>query len=86
MANQTPKTSDQPKVAGSIPLPKSKRGLKGFISEVQREMKKVTWPTFKDVVSSALVVIFCVLFLMVFLAGSDYLIANATRLLWFGWA
>ncbi len=45
MANQTPKTSDQPKVAGSIPLPKSKRGLKGFISEVQREMKKVTWPT-----------------------------------------
>ena len=49
MANQTPKTSDQPKVAGSIPLPKSKRGLKGFISEVQREMKKVTWPTFDQV-------------------------------------
>ena len=45
MANQTPQASDQPKAAGSIPLPKSKRGLKGFITEVQREMKKVTWPT-----------------------------------------
>lgn len=29
----------------SVPLPKSKRGMKGFISEVGRELKKVTWPT-----------------------------------------
>ena len=57
-----------------------------LLIDTESELRKVTWPTFKDVVSSALVVIFCVLFLMVFLAGSDYLIANATRLLWFGWA
>ena len=30
---------------GSLPLPKSRRGIKGFYSEVQREMKKVSWPT-----------------------------------------
>lgn len=29
----------------SIPIPKSKRGLKGFINEVKREMVKVTWPS-----------------------------------------
>ena len=30
---------------GSIPVPKSKRGVKGFFNEVTREMKKVSWPT-----------------------------------------
>lgn len=30
---------------GSVPIPKSKRGLKGFVNEVGREMKKVSWPT-----------------------------------------
>jgi preprotein translocase subunit SecE len=29
----------------SIPIPKSRRGMKGFIADVGREMKKVTWPT-----------------------------------------
>ncbi len=37
---------DEPKKPqGSLPIPRSKRGLKGFISEVGREMKKVSWPT-----------------------------------------
>ena len=37
---------DEPrKPQGSLPVPRSKRGLKGFISEVGREMKKVSWPT-----------------------------------------
>jgi preprotein translocase SecE subunit len=57
-----------------------------LLIDTESELRKVTWPTFKDVVSSSLVVIFCVLFLMVFLAGSDVLIARVTRLLWFGWA
>ena len=29
-------------------MPKSRRGLKGFFSEVKREMKKVSWPTKKE--------------------------------------
>jgi len=33
------------KARGSVPVPKSKRGLKGFYNEVIREMKKVSWPT-----------------------------------------
>jgi preprotein translocase SecE subunit len=44
-----PKDSKAPvtggKARGSLPVPKSKRGLKGFYNEVVREMKKVTWPT-----------------------------------------
>lgn len=41
----TPKT---PQPAGRIPIPGSRRGLKGFLNEVVREMKKVTWPTAKE--------------------------------------
>jgi preprotein translocase SecE subunit len=55
-----------------------------LLIDTESELRKVTWPTFKDVVNSSLVVIFCVLFLMVFLAGSDALIARVTKLLWFG--
>jgi len=37
---------DEPrKGRGSVPIPKSKRGFKGFFNEVGREMKKVSWPT-----------------------------------------
>ncbi len=35
----------QPRSGGSLPIPKSKRGFKGFLAEVGREMKKVSWPT-----------------------------------------
>lgn len=31
-----------------IPLPKSKRGMRGFWTEVVRELKKVSWPTAKE--------------------------------------
>ena len=37
---------DEPKKPqGSLPIPRSKRGLRGFFNEVGREMKKVSWPT-----------------------------------------
>lgn len=33
------------KTTTSLPTPKSRRGLKGFISEVGRELGRVNWPT-----------------------------------------
>ena len=33
------------KPGGSIAVPRSKRGLKGYFTEVKREAKKVSWPT-----------------------------------------
>jgi preprotein translocase SecE subunit len=37
---------DEPrKPKSSVPIPRSRRGLKGFLNEVGREMKKVSWPT-----------------------------------------
>jgi preprotein translocase SecE subunit len=40
---------DEPKKPqGSLPIPRSKRGLRGFFKEVGREMKKVSWPTIAE--------------------------------------
>lgn len=38
--------SETPKAAktGSVPVPRMKRGVKGFYKDVVREMKHVTWP------------------------------------------
>ncbi|HWD37373.1 MAG TPA: preprotein translocase subunit SecE [Fimbriimonas sp.] len=33
------------KPKANVPLPRSKRGIKAYINEIGREMKKVTWPT-----------------------------------------
>jgi preprotein translocase SecE subunit len=43
MANSQNKDGNRPPT--SIPIPKSKRGMKGFATEVGREMKKVNWPS-----------------------------------------
>jgi preprotein translocase SecE subunit len=32
----------------SLPLPKSKRGPKSFFEGVKREMRKVSWPAYKE--------------------------------------
>ena len=50
-------SGDEPRKAGSLPIPKSKRGLKGFINEVGREMKKVSWPTKSETNRLTLVVL-----------------------------
>lgn len=38
----------EPRNTGSLPIPKSKRGIKGYYAEVVRELKKVNWPTRKE--------------------------------------
>lgn len=44
-----PKDEGQkPKLPSSVATPKFKRGLKGFMADTSREMKKVNWPTKKE--------------------------------------
>jgi preprotein translocase SecE subunit len=33
---------------GKVALPSSRRGVKGFISETTRELRKVSWPSPKE--------------------------------------
>ncbi len=45
MSNVVTSGGDEPRRSGALPIPKSKRGLKGFFLEVGREMRKVSWPS-----------------------------------------
>jgi len=50
--------------------------------ETESELRKVTWPTIPEAVRSSVVVIACVLFIMAFLAGADWVLGRwAERLL-----
>lgn len=55
-----------------------------LLIETEAEMRKVTWPTRNEVVTSSVVVVVCVLFLMAFLAGADWVINRITGQILFG--
>lgn len=55
-----------------------------LLIETETELKKVTWPTGKDVINSSLVVILSVMFLMGFLAGTDWLLGRFMQRLLLG--
>lgn len=51
--------------------------------EVEDEMKKVTWPSFREASNSSIIVVGCVLMLMGFLAFSDWALGSIFRaVLW----
>ena len=48
----------------------------GFLADTESELRKVSWPTWSEVVNSSTVVVVCVLVLMGFLAVVDLLLAR----------
>jgi preprotein translocase SecE subunit len=55
-----------------------------LLIETEAELRKVTWPTGKEVIGSSTVVILAVVFLMAFLAGADLLLARIARVIFGG--
>lgn len=67
------KGGDEPrKPQGSIPLPKTKGGPKQFLIDVQREMKKVSWPTRAETTRLTGIVLSVCLMLVVILTGLSF--------------
>jgi len=50
-----------------------------LLIETETELRKVTWPSAQEVFNSSLVVVVCVVVLMAFLAGADWLLARVTN-------
>ena len=48
-------------------------GVRQYFSEVSAELKKVAWPTKKEVVNSTSVVLIAVVFMTALIFGLDYL-------------
>ncbi|MBM3992349.1 MAG: preprotein translocase subunit SecE [Planctomycetes bacterium] len=54
-----------------------------LLIETEHELRKVTWPTGKEVMNSSIVVVVCVALLMAFLAGADWALARVLNPLLF---
>ncbi len=52
----------------------------GYFKEVRTELKRVTWPTKKEVVASTIVVIIAVMFFSLLVGALDLLFAQIIRL------
>ncbi len=52
---------------------KDRVGVRTYLSEVRGELKKVAWPTKKEVMNSTLVVLIAVVVMTTLIFGFDYL-------------
>lgn len=55
--------------------------VRGFLAEVQGELKSVTWPTREELAGSALVVFVGVVILASFISVCDFFLSQAAKLL-----
>jgi preprotein translocase SecE subunit len=61
------KKENEPKAASTVPVPKMKRGVRGFFRDVGREMRHVTWPGNKETTRLTGVVITVCVAIIIFL-------------------
>jgi preprotein translocase SecE subunit len=55
-----------------------------LLIETESELKKVTWPTLDEAINGSVVVILCVVFLMAFLAGADWILGRFAKIVLLG--
>lgn len=60
------------------------KGIIDFLRDSVRELKKVRWPSRKELISYSKVVIFTVVFVTVFFVVTDFIISLLLQLIGFG--
>lgn len=74
--------SNQPQASSSVPIPKIKRGgLKGYLNEVVRELKKVDWPPVPEVHRLTGVVLAVLVLIAGVLTGMSLIVDTLIRIL-----
>lgn len=74
---QTEKTS--PKQKSRKPVAKKKPGWLQFLDEVNVEMKKVTWPSRKEVIGSTTALMIATVIIGLFLGLVDFVLAKGVQ-------
>ena len=64
---------DRPVQARPAPVQREKVGPREYFAEVKGELRKVAWPTRKEVVNSTIVVLIAVVVMTALIFGFDYL-------------
>jgi preprotein translocase subunit SecE len=54
--------------------------LSRYLREVKQELKKVTWPSKQEIISSTMVVIVAVFFFILLVGGLDFLFGKLVKL------
>ena len=81
MAETTKKTADAGE-GKELPAPVRRRGgLLAFYNETVREMKKVTWPTWKETKWTTVMVFVMVTLTVLFFFVVDFILAKGEKLL-----
>lgn len=82
MAVATDKTTSGGEGGKDLPAPVRRRGgLLSLYGETVREMKKVTWPTWKETQWTTIMVFVMVTLTVIFFFAVDYVLALGERLL-----
>ena len=55
-----------------------------LLIETEQELRKVTWPSIDETIQGSVTVIVCVLILMFFLAGADWVLGKWARIILLG--
>ena len=71
---RTPDRRQRPQPGADVK--KERTGVRGYLGEVRAELKKVAWPTRKEVVNSTIVVLIAVVFMTSLIFLYDYLSSN----------
>jgi preprotein translocase subunit SecE len=66
------KTQAQQRRPQPAPVQREKIGPREYLSEVKGELRKVAWPTRKEVVNSTIVVLIAVVVMTALIFGFDY--------------
>lgn len=57
------------------------QNIKTFLDSVKLELGKVTWPTRKETIATAGVVVFIVFLISIYLGACDFVLAKLMRLI-----
>jgi preprotein translocase subunit SecE len=76
--SETPKAA---KLPTGVPVPKMKRGVKGFYKDIVREMKHVTWPTPKETTRLTGIVLAICTMIVLLLMVATFLFGTLLRLI-----
>ena len=55
-----------------------------LLIDTEAELRKVTWPSIDEAIQGSVTVVVCVLFLMVYLAGADWVLGKWARIVLLG--
>jgi preprotein translocase SecE subunit len=69
------------KLPTSLPVPKMRRGVKGFYRDIIREMKHVTWPSQAETTRLTGVVLAVCLLIVLLLMAAAFLLGNLIHLI-----